>query len=281
MRAGASAEVRARIEVERVAGDDLEPAGIALGDLGERGDGAVVALDRDHAPRAGGEERAGQPAGAGSDLDHVDARERAGGARDAGGEIEIEQEILAERFLGGEAVPADHLAQRRQVVDRAHARRATGRGSEWAARRAAKLQRGDQACRIGASGAGDVEGGAVIGRGAHERQPERDIDRVVEGQRLDRDQRLVVIHRERHVVARARGGVKQRIGRQRAARIDAVGAQALDRGRDDGDILLAERAVLAGMRVETGHHQPRPRDAEAARAGRAPRSGRSRRSGRW
>ena len=33
-----AAEMWARIVVERVAGDDLEPAGIALGDLGERGD---------------------------------------------------------------------------------------------------------------------------------------------------------------------------------------------------------------------------------------------------
>ena len=67
-----------------------------------------------------------------------------------------------------------------------------------------KLQRGDQARRIGLAGAGDVEGGAVIGRGAHERQAERDVDGVVEGQRLDRDQRLVVIHAQRGVVGLAR-----------------------------------------------------------------------------
>ena len=36
--------------------------------------------------------------------------------RDAAGEVEIEQEILPQRLLGGEAVPRDHLAQRRQVV---------------------------------------------------------------------------------------------------------------------------------------------------------------------
>ena len=95
--------MRTRIVVERIAGDDREPAGIVRGDLGERGDGAVVALDRDDAARAGGKQCAGQPARTGSDLDHVDARERARCAGDAGGEVEIEQEILAERFLGVES----------------------------------------------------------------------------------------------------------------------------------------------------------------------------------
>ena len=41
-----------RIEVERVAGDDVEAAGIARGDLGERRERALVALDRDDPPRA-------------------------------------------------------------------------------------------------------------------------------------------------------------------------------------------------------------------------------------
>ena len=36
--------------------------------------------------------------------------------------------------------------------------------------------------------------GAVVGRRAHERQAERNVDRMIERQRLDRDQRLVVIH---------------------------------------------------------------------------------------
>ena len=53
------------------------------------------------------------------------------------------------------------------------------------------------------------------------------------------------------------------VGRQRAARVDALGAQLLDRRRDDGAILVAERAVLAGMRIEPGERQARPRDAEA------------------
>ena len=71
------------------------------GDLVERGDGALVALDGDDAARRLRASSARvKPARAGADLDHGGALERAGGARDARGQIEIEQEILAERFLG-------------------------------------------------------------------------------------------------------------------------------------------------------------------------------------
>ena len=66
------------------------------------------------------EQGARQPARPGPDLDHRHAVERTGGARDAGGEVEIEQEILAERLARREVVAADHLAQRRQVVERGH-----------------------------------------------------------------------------------------------------------------------------------------------------------------
>ncbi len=45
--------------------------------------------------------------------------------------------------------------------------------------------------------------------------------------------------------------------------VDAVGAQARDRRSDDGDVFLAERAVLAGMRIETGDDETRPRNGEA------------------
>ena len=83
----------------------------------------LIALDRDHPARAFGEQRARQSARARADLDHGRAVQGTGGARDAAGEIEIEQEILAERFLGGKTVPPDHVAQRRQI---AHARAVAG-----------------------------------------------------------------------------------------------------------------------------------------------------------
>ena len=79
-------------------------------------------------------------------------------------------------------------------------RRSAGRAARRAARRSAAIE----AVGLRDASAGDVEGGAVVGRGAHEGQAEGDVDAVVEGDGLDRDQRLVVIHGERGVVAGAR-----------------------------------------------------------------------------
>ena len=42
----------------------------------------------------------------------------------------------------------------------------------------------------------------MVGRGADDRQPQRDVDRFLEMHRLDRDQRLVVVHAQGRVVAR-------------------------------------------------------------------------------
>jgi hypothetical protein len=111
---------------------------------------------------------------------------------------------------------------------------------------------------------GDVEGGAVIGRSADERQPERHIDRAVEIERLHRDQRLVVIHAQRGIVIPPRRGVEHRVGGEGAARIDAGSAQLGDRRSDDLDVLAAERAGFSGMRVEPGDREHRPGDTEIA-----------------
>ena len=86
------------------------------GDLGERAKAALVALDRDDLFRAMGEQRAREAAGSGADFDDDDPVERAGGARDAPGEVQVEEKILAERLLGLEPVRGDDLAQRRQSV---------------------------------------------------------------------------------------------------------------------------------------------------------------------
>src|SRR5262249_30767189 len=109
------------IEGLRVGADDVEPAGIALGDRLKRRKRALVALHRDHAPRAEREQGARQSARARSNLDHGRILQRASGARNPRREVEIEQEILAERFACRKGVLANDLAQWRQVVDRAHA----------------------------------------------------------------------------------------------------------------------------------------------------------------
>src|SRR5262249_30266925 len=114
---GSAVEQRARIEVERIAGNDLEASRIPLGDLVERRDRAVVALDRDPRARVRWEERAGEPARPGTDLDHVYTGERTRRAGDASGEVEIEKKILAKRLLGSETVSAYHLAERWKTIN--------------------------------------------------------------------------------------------------------------------------------------------------------------------
>ena len=96
-----------------------------------------------------------------------------------------------------------------------------------------KLQGCDETLGRGDALAGNVERRAVVGRCAHERQAERDVDALVEGQRLDRDEGLVVIHRDDCIVARAGGGMKQRVGGVRTRDGQAFGAKLLDGGRDD------------------------------------------------
>jgi hypothetical protein len=125
-------------------------------------------------------------------------------------------------------------------------------------------QRRDQAVGPRDALPGDVEGGAVIGRGANKRQPQRHVDRAVEIECLRRDQRLVVIHAECRVIAPPRRGMEHRVRRERSRRVDAVAAQFGDGRGDDVAVLLPEAAALAGMRVEAGDRYPRPGDPEIA-----------------
>src|SRR5262249_10579098 len=115
--------------------DNLEASRVVPRDRLERGNGAPVMLDGDDMRRTQREQRAGQPAGSGPDLDHGRTLKRARGASDARSEVEVEQEILTKRFPSGQRMLANDFAQRRQVVDRAHC--APGLGAFCLARRAA------------------------------------------------------------------------------------------------------------------------------------------------
>ena len=86
-------------------------------------------------------------------------------------------------------------------------------------------RRGHRA-RVGAVLPGDVERGAMVGRGADDRQAERDVDAFLEMERLQRDQRLVVIHAQGGVVARARRGVEHGVGGVGAGDVPAFGRAA-------------------------------------------------------
>ena len=84
---------------------------------------------------------------------------------------------------------------------------------------------GDHRAGMGLILPGDTESGAVIGRRADERQTQRDIDPLVEMQRLDGDQCLVVIAAQHRVISGPRARVEQRIGRERPGRIDPLGTE--------------------------------------------------------
>ena len=82
------------------------------------------------------------------------------------------------------AVESAYLMERATAAGAQAARRAQGADAALTRARAARSgvrghpHRGGQARRIGDAAAGDVERGAVVGAGAHERQAERDVDAV-------------------------------------------------------------------------------------------------------
>jgi hypothetical protein len=136
----------------------------------KRGQAAPIALDGDDAAGALGKQRAGEPARPRPDLDRRALGERPGGASDPSGQVEVEDEILAEAPARRDAVAGDDLPQRRQRGGAKFAQRA--RSVLGAPRRhlGSQPQRRDQAVRPRHAFPGDIETGAVIGGSADERQ---------------------------------------------------------------------------------------------------------------
>src|ERR1700745_3750352 len=97
-------------------------------------------LDGDDVARAQRQQGARQSAGTWADLDDGCILQRACGARDAGSKVEVEQEVLAQRFAGGQRMFANDLAERRQIVDRAHVAAVAGTFAMCAASRKAAIR---------------------------------------------------------------------------------------------------------------------------------------------
>src|SRR5689334_21613102 len=83
----------------------------------------------------------------------------------------------------------------------------------------------------------------------------------MEVQELQRDQSLVVVHRDYRVEFAGDRLMKQRIGRIRPAGVRTVAARPFDRGLDDATLLAAEKSVLTRVRIEA-----RDRDAGLGQA---------------
>ena len=109
---------RREIDLERIAGDHRRAGrdnalAISASAARQRSSRSMAMT----CARAFGEQRAREPAGSRTDFDDGDAAQRPRGARDPAGEVEVEQEILAERFLRRQFMAADDIAQRRQIVE--------------------------------------------------------------------------------------------------------------------------------------------------------------------
>src|SRR5215472_7785367 len=87
------------------------------GDVLQRADRSIVPFNGNDSRGAERQQRAREPAGARTDFDHRDCFQRSCCARDPPGKIEIEQEILAERFSRAQSIAANNLAQRRQFIE--------------------------------------------------------------------------------------------------------------------------------------------------------------------
>ena len=101
------------IHFHRVAGHHTQLTRKGLLQFGQRRQAAVVAFDRDELC-ACAQDGAGQAAGAGADLEGGLAIQGAGNGGDPVEQLFVEQEILAQRLAGSEAMARDHVAQGRQ-----------------------------------------------------------------------------------------------------------------------------------------------------------------------
>ena len=108
-----SGPARARlVHLQGVGVDHRQSAVRRAREVRQQGEEAGVGLHGDH-PRAGLEQGPGQPAGSRSDLDHRLALEGPGQPGDLAADVEVEEEVLAEALVGGQAGGAQGVAQRR------------------------------------------------------------------------------------------------------------------------------------------------------------------------
>src|SRR5690606_2271489 len=118
-----------------------------------------------------------------------------------------------------------------------------------------------QAADIGAAGAGQIQGGAVIHRGADDGQAQGDVHRLAESLVLEHRQALVVIHGQYRVGMVQILGREESVRRQGAFQQHALATQALEQWDDHIQLLAAQMATLAGMGV-----QPADQDAWGGQA---------------
>ena len=105
--------------------------------------------------------------------------------------------------------------------------------------------------RIGDALPGDVERRAVIGGGADDREAGGDVHADPEPGELQRDQSLVMVHREDRVIAAVRLESEERVGGEGALHAPGACPGGTEGGADHGALFGAEDAVLARVGIET------------------------------
>src|SRR5262249_39832391 len=100
-----------RVDLEGIAGDQIEAPWIGRGYLTKGCQTAPVAFDRDNPACPRCEQRPRQPARTRPDLDDGRLVERARSPCNSVCEVEVEQEILTEAFVRDDPVSRDNLAQ--------------------------------------------------------------------------------------------------------------------------------------------------------------------------
>ena len=93
-------------------------------------------------------------------------------------------------------------------------------------------------------------------RADRKREAAQDRHPAIEAHQLHRDLALVVIHRQHRIERAILGAQENGVGRKRPFRRYSLSPAGHHGGFDHIDLLAAEIATVAGMRVEPGHRDP-------------------------
>jgi hypothetical protein len=98
----------------------------------------------------------------------------------------------------------------------------------------------------------------MIRAGSYKGKAQRDIHPLVEGDELERDKALVVVHAEHGIKLPLRGTPKNRV-RAKRPRERTLGIRSRQQGKCRGDdllFLIAEITLFPGMGIEPGNGNP-------------------------
>ena len=96
----------------------------------------------------------------------------------------------------------------------------------------------------------DVERGPVIGRRSHNGESGRDVDGVPAGRHFQRDESLVVVHRDHRVVQTGCEAREKRVCGKRALEEHPLLPERGGHGDDHPQFLVADVSLLAGVGIE-------------------------------